>query len=171
MKKANNNNPVLPGSPFRGLEGIEYFQFEEDFIEENVRCIPMVVRFKMDAAGIKLKLAEWSKFNVEERVELALKKCSNPEEVTVYNIYLKGLVRKYTGEEATVMHIEKSPAWADPYMIPVALETRAKEVNKDISIKQWSELTHLQRFALLKLCRPGHESKNFIKALKEFQIG
>ncbi|WP_353849846.1 nitrate reductase associated protein, partial [Hydrotalea sp.] len=31
---------------------IEYFQFEEDFVEENVRCIPMIVRFKMDAVGI-----------------------------------------------------------------------------------------------------------------------
>jgi len=36
------------------MNGIEYFKFEEDFIEEDVRCIPMIVRFKMDLAGIKL---------------------------------------------------------------------------------------------------------------------
>ncbi|MEO6674638.1 MAG: nitrate reductase associated protein, partial [Ginsengibacter sp.] len=43
------------------------FKFEEDFVEEGVRCIPMVVRFKLDACGIKLKLSEWSTLIFEER--------------------------------------------------------------------------------------------------------
>ena len=47
---------------FKKLKGIEYFDFEEDFVEKNIRCIPMIVRFKMDEAGIKLKLSEWSRF-------------------------------------------------------------------------------------------------------------
>ena len=47
-------------SVFKDMAGIEYFNFEEDFVEKNIRCIPMIVRFKMDKAGIKLKLAEWS---------------------------------------------------------------------------------------------------------------
>lgn len=36
----------LTPSEFKNLKGIEYFKFEEDFIEENVRCIPTIVRFK-----------------------------------------------------------------------------------------------------------------------------
>ena len=47
--------------------GFVYFNFEEDFVENNVRCIPMIVRFKLDACGIKLKLSEWSKMVIEER--------------------------------------------------------------------------------------------------------
>ena len=39
-----------------------------------------------------------------------------------------------------------------------------------ISKQQWKTLTQLQRFALLKLSRPGHESKNFIRAVKEFGL-
>ena len=73
------NNMVIKeicDSPFKTLQGIEYFNFEEDFVEENVRCIPMIVRFKMDKAGIKLKLAEWSKFKTEEKIELAVKNCN-----------------------------------------------------------------------------------------------
>ena len=59
---------------------IEYFDFEEDFVEKNIRCIPMIVRFKMDKAGIKLKLTEWSKFSVEERIELSKRPCDSEEE-------------------------------------------------------------------------------------------
>jgi len=52
-------------SEFLNLDGIEYFRFEEEFMENNMRCIPMVIRFKMDIAGIKLKLSEWKKFSPE----------------------------------------------------------------------------------------------------------
>ena len=68
-------------SLFKEIVGIEYFNFEEDFVEKNIRCIPMIVRFKMDKAGIKLKLAEWSKFNAGERIELAVKPCRHENEV------------------------------------------------------------------------------------------
>lgn len=157
----------LPPSEFLNL-GIEYFLFEEDFIEENVRCIPMVVRFKMDLAGIKLKLAEWSKFSIEERQELALRKCDNRFEIAVYNEYLSLLIKKYTGKNATELKVEENPTWADVSAVPSMINEKAKEFEWEVSIKQWCELTDLQRFALLKLCRPGHENKNFPIAVKEF---
>ena len=71
-------------SGFKQLEGIEYFDFEEDFVEKNMRCIPMTVRFKMDATGIKLKLAEWSKFSSAERIALALKPAETNEEAELF---------------------------------------------------------------------------------------
>jgi len=44
-----------------------YFQFEKDFVEDGIRCIPMMVRFKLDACGIKLRLKEWSKFSPDKK--------------------------------------------------------------------------------------------------------
>ncbi|MDJ0543718.1 MAG: nitrate reductase associated protein, partial [Microcystis sp. M53601_WE4] len=35
---------------------------------------------------------------------------------------------------------------------------------------QWQKLPPSQRFALIKLSRPGHENLNFYPALKEFHI-
>ena len=157
-------------SEFRKLAGVEYFDFEEDFIEENVRCIPMIVRFKMDAAGIKLKLSEWSKFKREERIELAVKPCRNIEEATLYNNYLAELIKKRTNAEATELPINNQPAWGNVEEIPEQLQEKAKEFNWEITKKQWSGLTNLQRFALTKLYRPGHENKNFPKAMKEFGL-
>ena len=147
-----------------------YFDFEEDFIEENVRCIPMIVRFKMDAAGIKLKLAEWSKFKRQDRINLAIMPASTDKEATLYNNYLSQLVEKYTHTKATALAINPNPEWANLQSIPVMLAEKAKEFDLIITPEKWSSLSNLQRFTLLKLCRPGHENKNFPKAIKEFDL-
>jgi len=157
-------------SGFKNVMGIEYFNFEEDFIEKNIRCIPMIVRFKMDKAGIKLKLAEWSRFFVEERIELAKRPCSNEGEARQYNDYLAGLIKRYTGEEATSLTVDYPPAWSDLDNVPGILQNKLKDFGWSLSIEQWKRLTNLQRFSLLKLCKEGHESKNFPIAMKEFQL-
>ncbi len=164
------NIKVLAPSEFRDLKGIEYFQFEEDFVEANIRCIPMIVRFKMDATGIKLKLSEWSKFKVEERIKLALLPCSDEEEMKQYNNYLRSLIKKYTGNEATTLAINKDPEWANTDLVPEILFNRLKKFNCLLTADKWRSLTDLQRFALLKLMKEGHENKNFPKAIKEFGL-
>jgi hypothetical protein len=158
----NNDNPSK-------MEAV-HFQFEEDFMEDNVRCIPMVVRFKLDAAGIKLKLAEWSRFSVEERNQLAIQSCNNQNEIKIYRNYLHQLVVMRTGNEPVNLMVDKNPAWANFNEVDPSLQAKAKEHNWFISITQWRSLSNLQRFALLKLHRPGHENKNFPKAMKEFNL-
>ena len=157
-------------SEFLNLPDIEYFLFEEDFVEENFRCIPMIVRFKMDKAGIKLKLAEWNKFSTEERIELAKKECSTEDLAKQYNSFLSALVEKYTAKPATMFEVDKSPAWANIISVPEILNEKLNEFGWQISTAQWKNLTNLQRFALLKLCREGHENKNLPKAMKEFNL-
>jgi hypothetical protein len=160
----------LGPSEFKDLEGIEYFKFEEDFIEENVRCIPMIVRFKMDAAGIKLKLAEWSKFLPAERIQLALLPVTTPAQTAQYHQFLIGLITKYTGNQAAKIAVDPLPNWGNLGQIPSMLQEKAAELQFKLSITQWRKLTNIQRFALLKLCRPGHENKNFPKAIAEFGL-
>ena len=157
-------------SEFLNLDGIEYFRFEEEFMENNMRCIPMIIRFKMDIAGIKLKLSEWKKFSPEERIELALMNCDFKEASEQYARYLAGLIKKYTRRDPTNMEVNRTPAWKELHTIPGILTEKLKEFDWNLSIVQWECLTDLQRFALLKLCRPGHENKNFPKAMKEFNL-
>jgi hypothetical protein len=157
-------------SEFKELPDIEYFLFEEDFVEKNIRCIPMIVRFKMDHAGIKLRLAEWSRFTLEERVNLAKRTCGNEVEAKEYNSYLAGLIRKHTGKEPALLAIDKNPAWAGVTSVPAMLNEKLEGFGWHVSVEQWKGLTDLQRFALLKLCKEGHENKNFPKAMKEFKL-
>ncbi len=156
-------------SEFSQLEDIEYFDFEEDFVEEGIRCIPMIVRFKLDKAGIKLKLAEWAKFSNDEKSVLALLACSSEGEITNYHNTVVSLIERYTGKGATALPIDKDPDW-NSFLVPPELNQRAMELDQAISTKQWNDLTTLQRFALLKLCKPGHENRNFPLALKEFGL-
>jgi hypothetical protein len=169
------NNPVTnatrrTASEFLDLKGIEYFRFEEDFVEKNMRCIPMIARFKMDLAGIKLKLAEWVKFRTNERITLALLACDTEQEVREYNSYLRGLIFRYTGAEATPLVVNKNPAWALNSIVPAEIKDQAEKHHCSVSTTQWALLSDLQRFALLKLSKEGHENKNFAKAMREFGL-
>jgi hypothetical protein len=160
----------LTQSEFKDLEGMEYFNFEEDFVEDNVRCIPMAIRFKMDTVAIKLKLSEWTKFSRQEKIQLALLPVNNEEEIFSYTNYLTQLIEKYSRCKPTALPIDAKPDWANLSSIPVMLLEKAKEFDLIITTGKWKNLTNLQRYTLLKLCRPGHENKNFPKAVKEFGL-
>ena len=161
---------LSPSSTSVSFSQIGYFLFEEDFVEAGVRCIPMIVRFKMDAAGIKLALATWCKFTTREREQLAIMPCDTSVGVMAYHDFLNGLVVKYTGCPGAQLKFNASPLWADIENIPEALQQKAMEFNWIITVNKWKRLTHLQRFALLKLFSPGHENKNFPKAMVEFGL-
>ncbi len=55
-------------------------------------------------------------------------------------------------------------------IIPDTVREKAREFQIEISLEQWQKLPPSQRFALIKLSRPGHENLNFYPALKEFHI-
>ncbi|MGL5805072.1 MAG: nitrate reductase associated protein [Xenococcaceae cyanobacterium] len=146
-----------------------FFAFEADFVD-SLRCIPMVVRMKLDTCGVKLKLAHWNQFDEIEKQALIEKPCENVEESSQYREFLQNLVEKQTGVPAGELPIESNPAWLDINVVPIAIQEKATELNLKISLEQWQQLTPLQRFALIKLSRPSHENHNFLPALKEFQL-
>lgn len=148
---------------------MDFFQFEADFVD-NLRCIPMQVRFKLDTCGIKLKLTDWTCFSATERQAVVDKPCATPAEIQAYRDLLQNLVEKYAGAPAKELEIEANPAWFEIDNIPAHLQTKAEEVGVKISLPQWAALTPLQRFALIKLSRPSHENKNFLPALQEFHL-
>ena len=147
-----------------------FFKFEADFVEDNVRCIPMIVRFKLDACGIKLKLQEWSRMSPDERRLLSELACASHTEIIYYRHYLQQLVKKHTGAAATDIPVDISTAWADTAARPGLLDKKAAEFGWRFSLQQWQALNNLQRFVLLKLCGPGHENRNFPKSVKEFGL-
>ncbi len=139
-------------------------------MEDGIRCIPMIVRFKLDLAGIKLKLAEWCRFSVDERATLTGLPCRNATQIEQYRELLISLVRKQSGGDPVSIPVDTAPAWENTTLVDPALNDHAGTHNRYISLQQWRNLTNLQRFALLKLFKPGHENKNFIKAMDEFAL-
>ncbi len=150
---------------------VEYFRFEEDFMEDNIRCIPMIVRFKLDACGIKLKLKEWSKITVEEREQLATLPIDAAPKLEGYKAYVQKLIYTHTGANVTMLQPYNGYGYlSSTESLPVEIEQKLEDLKMSISPTQWKNLNLLQRFALLKLVRPGHENRNFPKAMQEFGL-
>jgi hypothetical protein len=145
-----------------------FFHFEADFVE-SLRCIPMQVRLKLDTCGVKLKLAQWNHFNPDDRLQLVEMPCETGEEVQAYRQFLHQLILERTGTEATDLAIDPTPPWLDA-AIPESVQEKVQEVGTTLSQQQWQSLPPLQRFALIKLSRSGHENHNFLPALKEFHL-
>jgi hypothetical protein len=146
-----------------------FFDFEAEFIE-SLRCIPMVVRMKLDTCGVKLKLVHWNQFNQEEKQDLVEKPCAIAPEIDQYREFLQSLVEAKTGAKAGELTIEERPAWLDDTVVPIETQAKAAEFDVALTIEQWRSLTPLQRFALIKLSRPSHENSNFLPALREFKL-
>jgi hypothetical protein len=130
----------------------------------------MQVRMKLDTCGIKLKLSHWHEFTQEERQQLVALACNTPEQIQSYYQFLQNLVQEKTGAPASLLPIEENPAWLNDSQIPELTQEKANQLGITITGQQWANLSPAQRFALIKLSRPGHESKNFLPALKEFGI-
>lgn len=146
-----------------------FFAFENDFVD-TFRCVPMIVRYKLDTCGVKLKLPEWVKFSKKHKEILAHLHCYTDAEIEQYRIFVKSLVYTYTGKDAGMLS-SIDDSWNNLFEIPAEVQQKASEWNcPALILKDWMTLNTLQRFALVKLSRSGHEGKNFPAALSEFGI-
>ncbi|MBW4489323.1 MAG: nitrate reductase associated protein [Trichocoleus desertorum ATA4-8-CV12] len=146
-----------------------FFQFEADFVE-SLRCIPMQVRYKLDACGVKLKLQHWHQFMQGERQSLVDLPCGTEGEAASYREHLQQMVVEHMGQAASALPVEACPAWMDETVIPLSVQEKATETGVGLTLEQWRSLSPLQRFVLIKLSRSGHENSNFLPAMQEFQL-
>ena len=147
----------------------DFFQFEADFVD-SLRCIPMQVRCKLDICGIKLKLSDWNQMTTDERQALVELPCTTKTEIQSYREYIEQLIIQRTGIPTTKLPIEPHPAWLDSATVPASLQEKAQEIGVTLTQQNWAALAPLQRFALIKLSQPGHENKNFPRAMAEFHL-
>ena len=144
------------------------FQFEQEFID-SLRCIPMMVRLKLDTCGVKLKLNHWHQFTQAERQSLVDMPCDTPASQLTYQNYLQGLVVQHTGQPAKEIDVQAQPPWLAS-TVPEQVQVKAATHSLKISGADWLALTPAQRFALIKLSRPSHENRNFVPAMQEFGL-
>lgn len=144
------------------------FDFERDFAG-SLRCIPMAVRLKLDLVGIKLSLRQWSVLQREQRTRLLKVRCDSAADRAAIVVMIEDWVTATGGTIDRIVPADGS-VWSNT-TVPetVALQTNEKQVPTPEQ-PQWQKLTELQRFALVKLTRSGHENQNFVPALQEFGL-
>ena len=146
-----------------------FFEFEQDFVG-SLRCIPMTVRHSLDTCGVKLQLEHWNQFTQTERQKLVEWPCQNDSEAAAYRDKLQALITKKTGAPAKTLEVPANPPWQSQQEIPEQVHQKFQAQSLPLSLAQWTALSELQRFALIKLSRPSHENSNFLPAVKEFGL-
>ncbi|HEY3796997.1 MAG TPA: nitrate reductase associated protein [Caulobacteraceae bacterium] len=147
-----------------------FFAFEADFVA-SLRCIPMSVRLKLDRAGIKLSLRQWSCFTRLDRQALVDAPCRSGPEIDRYAGRLVALVRDRAGETAKPLPEPVDPQWEGADRPPPAVVAFANGQGLAAPTpRQWAALSELQRFALVKLSRDNHDNVNFMPAMREFGL-
>lgn len=146
------------------------FAFESDFTG-TLRCIPMIVRLKLDLCGIKLSLRQWSRFTRDDRAALVEGPCETAAEAAAYGAALSGLIAERAGEIAVSLPIDPALAWADSSEVPERVAAYVEGLGlAALTVGQWAGLSALQRFAVFKLTRPGHDNDNLVPAMREFGL-
>jgi len=145
------------------------FQFEANS-EERHLCIPMEVRLKLDLCGVKLQVSQWQTLSQSQQDVLGDLPFATGEQLERFRMAVKEAVLESSGIPAADLPVATNPPWEDRTTIPARLQAKALESECLLNPEQWAALTSLQRFALLKLVRPGHENRNFLPALREFGL-
>lgn len=167
------NQPV-PARPRRLRQPADavlpLFEFESDYAK-SLCCMPIIVRYKLDACRIKLSLQGWQCLDRATRTLLIIEDVDGT-----------GAQRRY---RHLLVHAIVHQAKIQPVRMParhlesgwdcVVLPDRVRQSALDKSLplngrRSWADLNALQRFALFKLTRPGHENCNFSRALREFGL-
>lgn len=146
-----------------------FFGFESDFVD-SMRCIPMAARLRLDRTGVKLKLNEWSKLDPDLRMALAQGPCGSPVERDLWKAEITGLVAKACGAAPSLLPEAVAEIWEDAGSVPDQVRDQARSLGLSVDPAAWAALSPLQRFALVKLSRPGHENRNFRPAMEEFGL-
>ncbi len=141
------------------------FAFERDLIG-NWRCIPLCLRRKLDLAGIKLRLSHWLTLDQAQRQELVLWP-DGPDDLRAMADHIRALTRPMAEGEARDLPPVFAEPWQGAAAAPEPVLQAAAALGKPLSLAEWHGLGELERFALCKLARPGHDHHNLPAALLE----
>src|SRR5262245_6925857 len=132
------------------------FQFELQTCEHHL-CLPMSVRLKLDCCGLKVTTQQWQALTEEEKDLATSTPCQSTDERYTYRQFIRGLILDRTGETPEELLPDPNPDWLNEQSIPKRVQDAFDARGRNLTLGQWSALTHLQRFALIKLTRPGYD--------------
>lgn len=143
------------------------FKFEDE-VYTSLACVPMVVRRKLDRAGIKIGLQQWQALGRGERMAICHLPDELPDEREALSLFIAEALRRAKGEEPRRLS-EGQRALADPPReLPAQLADRARAAGVKLDQATWEKLDADERYALMKLGNGDEPSHNLAAALTEF---
>ncbi len=147
------------------------FNFEIES-SENLKFIPMVVRFNLDRFGLRISLEQWQMLPHEDRALLA--RFPVEEDTAIepnFDHALFEMMRTHANVEPEWFTPEDNPAWRDTAVVPETVLNQAQLANlAPPGAAQWAQLAPFQRYVLAKLSRKTASNHDFVPAMKEFGL-
>jgi hypothetical protein len=148
------------------IEGL--FDFERD-LHPEFKCIPMIVRYKLDLVGLKVSLTAWNRLSLNVRKQLLTDwPTDTPEQRAALREWLINWLRTTSTQPPKEVALDH-PAWDDLTHVPEFLAELTASCAPALSQPEWAGLGLLQRVALVKLARSTHEREQVPRALAEFR--
>ena len=138
------------------------FAFEQDFIG-SWRCI-LCVRRKLDLVGVKLKLNHWLTSKDQRQPWWIGRMAPMPSNVNTCDS-----TRMPDGMVKDLPPV-CSASWQKVDELPALVQEAATVRGVQLTLEQWALLSELDRFALCKLARPGHDHHNLEAAFSEVLV-
>ena len=146
---------------------IRRFKFEDE-IHQNLSCVPMHARRKLDRAGVKISLGQWQALGRGERLAICHLPAESEDECDALRMFIEEAVRNRGAGEAKPLSDEARRAADPPPTPPSRLIDNARAEGVALNQVEWDRLDPDERYALLKLGGGAERSHNLGAALREF---
>ena len=145
---------------------MDIYEFEKRQNTSGILAIPMAMRFKLDAVGVKISLQDWLKLQENEKLSLIFHPFKTLDDHAkflseLYIVLERNGITKSCNEKVNLIEALEGA-------LPINIIEMANEYKIEINEDNWKGFDILQKYTLVKLSRPGHKNKNFEAAIKEF---
>ncbi len=148
------------------------FGFEVES-SDNLRFIPLAVRFNLDRFGMRISLDQWQMLPHDDRVLLARFPIEDEAEVEKnFDLVLEEMLKTHANAEPERVERDTDPVWAHADAVPEAVIRQSSLCGVSVpSLSKWAQLDRFQRYALAKLSRnTDRVNHDFFPAMKEFGL-
>ncbi|MGN6804615.1 MAG: nitrate reductase associated protein [Trinickia sp.] len=147
------------------------FDFEA-VSSENLKFMPMSVRFNLDRFGLRISLAQWQCLPHADRVLLA--RFPVDEDTAIepnFDHALFEMMRTHANVEPDWFAPEPNPAWRETSVVPDGVQNQCRIAGLEpVEAQRWGGLDPFKRYVLTKLSRKPEGNHDFVPAMREFGL-
>ena len=131
--------------------------------------IPLRVRYKLDCAGIRLRLAQWQALSHDEKTQLLQLPVVTAEEQGAYRDALFRMIDRLGGAALVEEPMTGEEGWRTTRGWPEVVIRQCEAQHLALPpLSKWQSLIEADRHALFVLARSNHSQAEFVAAMAMF---
>ena len=148
------------------------FGFEVES-SDNLRFIPLAVRFNLDRFGMRITLDQWQQLPYDDRVLLARFPVEDDAALEKnFDLALEEMMKTHLNAAPEKIAPDRERVWAHADAVPETVIRQSSLCGVSApSLDRWGKLDRFQRYALAKLSRNTDKvNHDFLPAMREFGL-